>query len=140
MANPETRFQMTRGETLDMEFTAFVSGGDPDDLADRISLTGAALRFAMKLNAADTAYEVRINDVSDPTQVLLSGAQGPADPTRGQYRVILLPADTNDGVTPLPLGNHVFDTWVTLAGGEVHTVISLGEIGIGREVDDLMNP
>lgn len=131
-----TTLVIVRGETAELRFTAFRAGGDPDELLDRIDLTGFEARFAMKENAVDSAYEIRKNSTANPADVIIDTQSGA---TLGQYSVFLRPTDTNDGATPLPLGSHVFDSWVD-DGTDRFTVAKLQPLRMIREVDDLENP
>jgi hypothetical protein len=126
---------MTRGEHIDLRYTAFRKGGDPDLLEDRINLSGAVAYWRMKKDAQDSAVEVA-KESSFPIQAMIL-PQGVLDATRGQYDVFLVPSDTAAPGTPLPHGKHTFDTWVELASGRRHAVVTLGELVIRREVTDL---
>ncbi len=130
---------MFRGEDFSMIFTAFTKGTDPTELTNRINLLDAAIVWRSKLNTADNEAATLISKstVIGPVEIEIL-PQGVADPTRGQYKVKLVTADTNDGVTPLVFGRHVFGTWAVLVGGETHVVVETGELLIKAPIVDLV--
>ncbi|KKM69735.1 hypothetical protein LCGC14_1447760 [marine sediment metagenome] len=124
---------MVRGETFTMRLTAFVNGGDIDDLSDRIDLTGSVAHWRQKLNAVDSAVEIAKSSAL-ATEILLL-PQGVGVATRGQFDVFLIPFDTAN--TPLPVGTHVFDSWIVHPTLGDHAVVRLGTMVLLREITNL---
>ena len=129
------RQAMVRGESAEFVYTAFRNGGNIDDLSDRIDLSTASAFWRMKLNANDTAIEVAKSSAT-AAEILINPSQGPADKTRGQYSVFLIPFDTV-GPPLLPVGNHVFDTWIVHPTLGSHAVVQLGSMQLVREITEL---
>lgn len=128
------KFEMYRGENLQMRFTAFTAGTDSTELANRIDLTGAQAIWRSKLNAADAEGSTLIRKDSNTASEITILPQGPNDATLGQYDVFLVPADTNAGIA---LGRHVFDTWIILSGPTQH-VVARGDLLMKLEISDLV--
>jgi len=128
-------FAMVRGETFTMRLTAFINGGDIDDLSDRIDLSvaGTFAHWRMKNNAVDAAVE--ISKISSLPAEILILPQGVGVATRGQYDALILPADT--AFAPLPVGLHVFDSWIDHPTFGEHAVVRGGEMLLIREITAL---
>lgn len=81
-----------------------------------VDLTGATPYFTVAKKLDATTTEIDLNGTGDPTQCFLLTQAGA---TLGQYRVILLPADTNSLKSQL----YRYDSWVEFSATDRQPVI-----------------
>ncbi len=76
-----------------------------------VDLTGATVYFTVAKKLDPTTTEIDLNSVDEPAQCFLLTQSGA---TLGQYRVILLPSDTNAMKSQL----YRYDSWVEFSASD----------------------